>query len=160
MKINLLAILMLIVTTTDAFSGEPVYCSGKGYRGYIFDSSHFVLKSIEHQEKRYTPTTDDVKKAEHVLKEKLKGVNIERINQLDDCPIVHKNLKKYCRQYVGFINEKGQRIIWVNLFWNKEVEKQAKEGIVVVQDGCSYFWNIEINIDSENLINLQVNGSA
>jgi hypothetical protein len=103
---------------------------------------------------------DDVEKAEELLKEKLEKINAGRINQVGDCPVIDKKLKKYCRQYVGFINDRGQKVIWINLFWNKELDKQAAKEIINVQDGCSYYWNIEINIDTGGLYNLHVNGNG
>lgn len=159
MKILLIAFI-LIVTSAPEFAGQPMYCKGKGYQGYIFDSAHLVFKSIENQKSRYTPTVTDIEKAEKLLKEKLEKINTNRINQPDGCPVIDKKLKKYCRQYVGFIDGKGQKVIWINLFWNKELEKQAAKEIVNVQDGCSYYWNIEINIDSGDLYNLYVNGNG
>jgi hypothetical protein len=159
MKILLIA-LMSIVASVPEFAGQPMYCKGKGYEGYIFDSGHLVFKSIEHQQSRYTPTAMDIEKAEKLLKEKLKKVNTSRINQLDGCPVIDQKLKKYCRQYVGFIDDKGQKVIWINLFWNKQLKKQAAKEIVNVQDGCSYYWSIEINIDTGDLYNLYVNGNG
>jgi hypothetical protein len=37
---------------------------------------------------------------------------------------------------------------------------RASKELIIVNDGCSYFWNIEVNIDTETVSNLMVNGSA
>jgi hypothetical protein len=76
-------------------------------------------------------------------------------------PIIHKNLKKYKRQYFGYINEKGEKILYINSLWKKN-EKETKwlQQIIMVSDGGSHYWNIEYNLETEELENLKVNGYA
>ena len=79
---------------------------------------------------------------------------------MNDCPIIHEKLQKYVRQYVGFVNMKGQKIIWVNCLWNKSLEERAGKDVIIVDDGCSYFWDVEVNLNTGELANLMINGSA
>jgi hypothetical protein len=155
--VNLVAILMIAFYATGQTS---VNVNGKGYHGYTFDSSHFVFASIKDQHSRYTPSTADIEEAEYVLRKKLKLAKWPELNRVDDCPIIHEKLGKYCRQYVGFINAAGHKVVWISFLWDKHVHESVSRDIISVRDGCSYYWNVEINIDTEELDNLQVNGIA
>lgn len=141
--------------------GQSFAVKGKSYRGFVFDSSVFIFKSIDGQKNRYNLTNADVEKVENILCEKLTEINRKRVNQVaSGCPVIHKRLKKYYRQYVGFLNQEGDIVVWVNLFWDKELIERATEEIIEVNDGCSYYWNIEVNITTSELKNLIVNGSG
>lgn len=142
-------------------TNETTYIKGKGFTGYIFNENHFVLMSIENQKMRYTPNKKDILNAEKLLKGNLKCKNSEQANQKNGCPVIHKNLKKYIRQYVGFINTEGEKIIWINFLWDKNIdESKLKQDIIMTHDGCSHYWNIKINIDKEVLYELNINGNG
>ena len=76
------------------------------------------------QQNRFTPTKEEIIKAENTLKSKLKEANRNFENQYNS-PIIHRNLKKYKRQYFGFINDKGEKILYINSLWKKN-EKETK----------------------------------
>lgn len=139
---------------------EATFCKGKGYKGYVFDTSYLVLKSIKEQRSRAILSCDDIKIAEGILKNNLPALNFNKINQTKGCPNISKKLCKYYRQYFGYINSKGEKIIWINMFWNKEFNNKSKYDLIVVNDGCSYYWNIEVNITTHSLNNLQINGKG
>lgn len=160
MKKQILLLLFLVNVSIISLGQSTRQISAETYKGYIFDSGYFVFKSIHHQKMRYTPSNIDIAKAERILKQYIKNVNRSKGNQSGDCPRIDLYLKRYTRQYVGFINKKGEKIIWINFFWNKDLEKKAKNGIISVDDGCSYYWNIEVNINKQTLYNLSINGSA
>jgi hypothetical protein len=110
----------------------------------------------------FTPTREDIVKAELALKERLKEINYALTNQ-SSTPVIHENLKKYSRQYFGYINESGQRILLLNSFWTSRLadyQNSWLHGIIMVFDGGSYFWNIKYNLDTDELFELMVNGYA
>lgn len=110
--------------------------------------------------KRFTPTKEEIFEAEKALKSKLKEANRNIENQYNS-PIIHRNLKKYKRQYFGFINDKGEKILYINSLWKKnEEETKWLQQIIMVSDGGSHYWKIEYNLETDELINLSVNGSA
>ena len=110
--------------------------------------------------KRFTPTKEEIFEAEKALKSKLKEANRNLENQYNS-PIIHRNLKKYKRQYFGFINDKGEKILYINSLWKKnEEETKWLQQLIMVSDGGSHYWNIEYNLETDELINLSVNGSA
>jgi hypothetical protein len=112
------------------------------------------------QQNRFTPTKEEIIKAENALKSKLKYINNPLINQ-SSSTIIHKNLKKYKRQYFGYINDKGEKILYINSLWKKnEEENKWLNRLIWVSDGGSHYWNIEYNLETDELINLSVNGPA
>jgi hypothetical protein len=139
---------------------EAPICKGKRYKGYVFDTSYIILKSIIEQRSKASLSCDEIRIAERILKDELPNLNSTKINQSKGCPNISKKLSKYCRQYFGFINNKGEKIIWMNMFWNRDLNDKAKYGLINVNDGCSYFWNIEVNITTKTLSNLQINGNG
>jgi len=133
--------------------------STKNYEGYVFYAKHSVWYEIKNQKERYTPTEDDINKAELLIREQIKEINSSLENQFDGCPVIHENLPNYYRQYVGYINNNGEKIIWVNFIWKDKTSViKLKEDIVETLDGCSYFWNIEVNINKSKLYDLNING--
>lgn len=159
MKKAILFFIMLFVLCINLLAQkEPVFCKGNGYRGYIFDTSYSVLKSIDGQRGRANLTSDEIGVAENILKSELEKINQGNVNQSSGCPNISKKLGKYWRQYFGFINTKGEKVLWVNMFWNKGLNNDAKHDLIVVSDGCSYYWNIQINLTTKKVSNLHVNG--
>ncbi|HEY1193539.1 hypothetical protein [Flavobacterium sp.] len=115
----------------------------KDYDCYLFDN-------------RFTPTSTEINELEILLNK-----NIEAINTSKFKPLIHKNLKKYKRQYIGFYNEKGEKIIYVNFLWNKDLnssEEKWKTEWYDVADGGSYYWNIKYNLDNKTFFDFRVNG--
>lgn len=122
--------------------------------------------------KRFTPTIQDVELFENDLKAKLKKINGKRWNQVGSCPIIHKNLRNYIRQYLGFINKDGKKYLLINFVWKNSALHESvdseyynelgdwKKHWQIWYDGCSHFWNIKYYIDSDTLFDLQINGSS
>lgn len=114
------------------------------------------------QQNRFTPTKEEIIKAENALKLKLKYINNPLINQ-SSSTIIHKNLKKYKRQYFGYINEKDEKILYINSLWSKSIKEHNwhwLNEIIWISDGGSHYWNIEYNLETDELENLKVNGYA
>lgn len=64
----------------------------------IFPSNYFDLIGGQ----RFTPTREEIEKAEQSLWTGLKILNKNLVNQ-SSTPIIHKNLSKYKRQYLGIL---------------------------------------------------------
>lgn len=139
----------------------PGLIQGKGFKGYILGKDQFVLLNIENQKERYTAVEEDVLLAERMIKEGLAELNNPMTDQGDGCPVIHRNLKKYIRQYVGYVNTAGEKVIWINFLWKSGTDNQTLTNeVVIVLDGCSHYWNIKVNLDKRMLYDLSVNGSA
>jgi hypothetical protein len=119
----------------------------------IFPENHKELISS----KRFSPTKEDVLKAEQALQSKLKGINSKLINQ-SSSPIIHKNLKKYKRQYFGCYDENRKKYLLINAFWSSGNNNDWLNRMIIVLDGGSYYWDIKYYFDDDDLKDLNVNG--
>lgn len=153
--------LLIVLVVLFGIKNNPRFIDGGKFSGYIFDENHLVLIQIEDQKSRYTPSDNDIYLAENVIKEKLKEANINLLNQGNNCPIIHEKLKRYIRQYVGFKNIRGEKIIYVNFVWkNKDLFDRLSKDIVIVHDGCSYYWSVKVNLNQRILSELRINGNG
>ena len=135
----------------------------KKYQGYIFPKEYSSnLVHLEDLKERFTPSVSDIIKAEVALVNQIRDINKSRLNQSGSCPVIDQNLPKYKRQYIGYINQNGDKIIWINFIGGKEIKNadQLGRNIIVVLDGCSYYWNIKVNISKGLLYDLYVNGAS
>lgn len=142
------------------------YVKGDSFEGAAI-SKDFVLPYIANipKEFRFTPTAQDIEMVEAMLFNDLKLANAGLVNQGKNVgPVIHENLPKYARQYYGYINSKGERIVMVSNLWGAnyktEKDKNWKIGAVVVMDGGSNYWQIKANLNSKKLFDLTINGSA
>ena len=147
--------------------------SGK-FRGTIFKSTYpqdkLYIQSSDSLN-RFTPTKEEIALAETILKEQIEKVNNPRINQFSKQQYIDKNLSRYFRQYVGFINEQGDRVVHINLYWDNFTLLDRLKGysddrleyisdFSLVLDGGSHYWNVNVNVTTKTLYGLAVNGVA
>ena len=80
------------IWTGNILSYENTYIKTKNFEGVIFSKDYFVL--IGSSEK-FTPTTSDIEFAEMILQKGIEEINVNKYNQvINNCPVIHKNLKK------------------------------------------------------------------
>ncbi|AWA31096.1 hypothetical protein HYN48_13920 [Flavobacterium magnum] len=120
--------------------------------------------------KRFTPNLEEIQKAEKILREKIREANHKMFNQGNGCPIIHNNLNIYRRQYFGYYNNKNEKVIFVTFNKNKltiieklkgfrrDKSENWKKEIETWEDGCSNHWEIKINLATESLFEMYVNG--
>ena len=162
MKNIQLIILIIFFTSMNCVSQQKKPIIAENYKTEKFDVAIFPKTYIDLlPEKRFTPTKAQVDLAELELKTKLKVINSKKVNQ-NSSLIIDENLKKYRRQYFGYIDENGDEILIINSFWKEQ--KYFKETWlnerVSVKDGGSYFWEVKYNITKGKLFDLYVNGYA
>jgi len=141
------------------YSQEVVRVKGKGYEGYIFPKEHSIW-GFPPEKGRYTPSPEDITKAEKILKDSI-NTDYVRSNQeaYKKPPINRRTLNKYMRQYVGYLTDNGEIVIWVNLFKKGSISVQDPTfDIISVADGGYNFWSIRINITNKELSGMRVNG--
>ena len=164
MKTLLTILLFVSVTTsgqvTKKISEQTTLISSGQFRGVIF-SADYNLPILDDTDKgRFTPIANDVIKLEKELEGRIKEINKNRPNQGGQYgPIIDKKLDRYSRQYAGFINDKGERIIHVGLNW-KETGEAWKADFILVFDGGSHHWTIRYNLDKDEFFRFGVNGIA
>lgn len=107
---------------------------------------------------RFTPTRSEILSAENSLRTKLKALNWDKLNQ-SETPVIDRNLKKYKRQYFGYLDGDGRKTLFINCFWKREKEESLvwlRERISVLGGG-SYFWSVKFRIAENELFDLDVN---
>lgn len=141
-------------------------------RGTIFNGNcafpNFLMLELD-STKRWTPDAADIQLAERILRAGIKEANKNRLNQMDGCPIIHRHLNDYFRQYVGLINDQGHKVIHINMSWDKFTLKDRLVGnsdsrrdfdsdYSITLDGCSYYWQVSIDLDDRKMLGFGVNG--
>ncbi len=129
------------------------------YQTDKFDAAIFPATStaVLSGSKRFTPTKDDVDRAEEALLQQLPELNNDHQNQ-DNTPVIEKNLKKYWRQYFGYIDNNGKKILFINAFWKKDKENENwLTDMINVEGGGSYYWTVKLNLDTEELFDITIN---
>ncbi|WP_460616096.1 hypothetical protein [Hymenobacter segetis] len=137
------------------------WVTARGYEGVIFAQEHSVSPAPDLPGARFTPTRAEVAAAEAILARQLAAANAGAPEQGGGCPLIHRRTRAYWRQYVGFVNGQGQKVIWVNLLWKDPARRSAlAQHVVQVLDGCSYYWNVKVNLLTGRLYELRINGRA
>ncbi len=141
-------------------------------RGTIFQDNYafvnFLMLELA-STKRWTPDATDIQLAENILRDEIKEANKNRPNQMEGCPIIHRHLNDYFRQYVGLINNQGHKVIHINMSWGKFTLKDRivgnsdsrlnfKSDYSITMDGCSYYWQVSIDLDDKKVLGFGVNG--
>jgi hypothetical protein len=174
MKYIIFCIVLLLNVNFNLFSqkrecdsvcaNDAIYVKTDDYEGVIFGPKCLKRLLIKDGDTidapRWTPTMQDIENAEKLIRKYVtKKSKHHLVNQGDGCPIIYQNFDKYVRQYYGIFNKKGQKILEVNFLWrdSKIIDEWKIKGIKIF-DGCSYYWNINVNMKKKKCLNYSVNG--
>ena len=163
MKVITTLALISCVFTGCAQMTTSNYIKQKKYQGFIFSKDYTSrLVQLEEIKERFTPSEKDVITVETILTAQIRGINKSRLNQTGNCPIIDETLPEYKRQYLGYINKNGDKVIWINFIGGKarEYSDQLSKDIIIIFDGCSHYWNVKVNITKGHLYDLHINGSS
>lgn len=107
--------------------------------------------------KQWTLTEKDIDNAEKLIKVCFENQKTSAVNKF-----YKRKPEDYYKQFVGAVNYKGERTIWVNCFCKKAKDdfENWKTDLVVVKDGGNCFFNITINADNNEYYDLNVNGNG
>jgi hypothetical protein len=141
-----------------AYGQQFIKVEGKNFVGYsISEEIPLLVDSLN----RFTPNKEQIIKLENQLQSQIKSINQTRPNQYKGCPVIDKNLGKYWRQYVGYINPDGNQIVVVNFIWkSKDFRDKISKGYLEVLDGCSRYWSIQYNLQTGEFFRFMVNGEG
>ncbi len=126
------------------------------YKTDNYDCAIFPMAYVDylHTGKTFTPGFGDIDKAEHAMLEQL----LLQRDTTKRLPDIYRHLKKYKRQYFGFTNKDGHKILLINLFWDdKSYNTKWLSQMVVVDGGGSSYWKIEYDLTDNKLSGLQIN---
>lgn len=158
MKIKLSFFLLLISVAVFSQNNSTAQL----YKTKTFEAAIFPVGNVAiFLTSDFTPSHTEVDLAEKALTKDLEKLNQQYTNQ-SDTPVIHKKLKKYSRQYLGYIDTNGDRILFINCLWKNDDrdENTFLTQWIETKDGCSYYWNIKYNITKNKLFDLTVNGCA
>ena len=149
----------IILTVLNSFAQSATsFIKAAHYKTAIFNVAIFPGNYAEMTlGKRFTPTTQEIDKAEVILLKDLQKLNKQSENQFLTT-VIYKNLDNYKRQYFGYIDKNGNRILLINCFWSKD-DAFLNDWLIhriTMLDGGSYFWNIKFNINKGKLFDLYV----
>jgi hypothetical protein len=163
---SIFAIITFLFMSGYVYSQTAEYVKGKDYEGYVFPKEHAIC-GFPPEQNRYTPSEEDIAQAEKILKDSI-GTDYVKSNQemYKKPPINKRTLKKYVRQYVGYLTENNEIIIWINFLHRDEYDDEDKpkdadridNEIITIFDGGYYFWRICINLSTQKLSDMSVNG--
>lgn len=173
--IALLTSVLSCRTTIDTFQTSDkskIGVKSNKLRGTIFTTSYQAEKLLltgADSINSFTPTQKEITFAERILRKQIKEANKSHLNQFGKRQYIDRNLNKYFRQYVGFINNKGERIIHINLHWDRFTLTDRMKGYwdnrldylsdySITLDGGSRYWSVNVNLTKEQLYGLSVNG--
>lgn len=153
-------ILSIMFSSSIAFCQSSIHVKGKDYEGYIFNKEHFVFGTVEKQKDRYTPTMNDIKCIEQILKNNVDYIKDNQTEKIKGYPVIYRNMNKYKRQYIGYQTQSGDIIIWVNFLKDYDNQSALAQDIIYVNDGGSYYWSVFINMTKKELFNMRINGRS
>jgi hypothetical protein len=115
-------------------------------------------------------TTDDMQEIEQLLKKCIDNYNPQQEKEyqkfISKFPggTLTKNdfvidLKRYKRQYIAIINDKGEKEVWINCFCHTWDTNWRKE-LILVDDGGNCYFNLKINLTTKKYYDFSVNGMA
>lgn len=138
------------------------YVEGIGYKGYAFCEEFDTEITVENQTGRFTPSTADIAECERLVRKKVAILNDEHESQENGllCPLIDEHLDQYVRQYIGFIDEAGDRIMWVNFVWSDKYKKLLSYEIPNIEGGCSHFFRFKVNLDKRTAYGFEVNATG
>lgn len=151
---------VLFFIILDLFSQEAKFIKGTNYCGYIFFVTHNCMVGIEDQVSKYMPNDKVVEDFESELRNEVIVMTDSLVDQGKGCPDIKRKLQKYCRQYFGFTNSVGERVLYVNFVWSKSgdhIMKKIDNEWIGVYGGCARYWNIKYNVSNNKFYDLRVN---
>ena len=99
---------------------------------------------------RFTPSVDEVNIADSLAEIRVKEYMKDYV-----WPASRSDYKSYYRQYVGYVNEQNNKIIFINSFC-RPVEPWTKQLVLAL--GGGYCWiNMKIDLDTKGTFDFYVN---
>ncbi len=150
-------IVLLISWLTPYISSQPSPIKSDNFEGVIFDAS-YRLPFYKKRTKTFTPTKKEVLQLEENLKPLVEEFCLNNNLHLKfECPQLEV-FKEYYRQYFGYYNKQGERIIYINCFLQPVEDWETH--YIQIHDGGTSVWQAHYNCNTKRLINLSVNGKA
>lgn len=154
------------IAFSEKRTSSLTYVNGHTFEGVVFSKDFvFPFLSNESGDRRFTPTNQEIEAAELLLIKEIKSVNALQKNQGGECgPVIHHNLKQFVRQYFGYYTPSGEKVVFISCLLKANYKSLSQEvpnwlkGAVVVLNGGSNYWQVQVNLDKSSLFGLDING--
>ena len=114
---------------------------------YKIFSADYDISFVSKENKRYTPSDQDVQNGIQILENFLKNNS------------AIQDLGKYKIQFFGYTDKDNKKILWANFFCNDHGRNWKKEPIFV-KDGGNCYFNVKVNLDTKEVFDFIINGEA
>jgi|688.fasta_scaffold923732_2 hypothetical protein len=110
---------------------------------------------------RYTLTKEEVEMAEKNLRDCFSNI-IPYSGYPKQVIFIVKHYNEFKRQYFGYLDSNGNKIIEINCFRSKHpwILKDWLKKRIIVNDGGSNFWSVKYNTQTHEFFQLVINGSS
>lgn len=69
------------------------------------------------------------------------------------------NLKEYKRQYLPYVDNNGQKIVWVNCFCTRwRSYERWRKYLIIIEDGGPCYFNVKVNLTTKDYHDFYANG--
>jgi len=134
---------------------------GSPEKPIIADTTVFV---IFNDSSNINLSSEDLSQIDSILQQCI-NENLEQKKTGEELNKKHRKRKpentshmEYKRQYFPGINDKGEKVVWVNCFCH--TSRDWKKQLIMVEDGGSCYFNVTINLTTGKYYHLRVNGVA
>jgi hypothetical protein len=132
-----------------------------GSRDYIYQFGHvpeIVVSYLYYAGYLYIPSKKDIKEVRQRFIHYIDS--LQNISSADQSVLGRKS-NEYCRQYFGYFNENGDRILWINACCQaSDLCSEMGDRWVFVFDGGSCFYQIKYNQTRKFFFDFHVNGNS
>lgn len=143
---------------TKVEDSKNLYLETENFSGIIFSVKN---KKYNGKSRGFTPTVDEIFKAEKIFEQWLELGKKDLNGILVDKRMI-KSPSDYYRQYISYYNEKGEKVIYFNCFTKNSTSNSnnwKKEELIVMDGGNNYF-SVLINLQIEACSLFMVHGRA
>ena len=121
----------------------------------IFPSTYIVVDGY----KSFTPSKDEIDLAERAFSREFTSMNRKR--EMNNEPIInYRRLSRYNRQYFGYYNDAGEKILLIYAFWREgdvySDERNWLNEYTKPTESDGKTWSIEFNINQKILFDFYV----
>jgi hypothetical protein len=152
-----LLIVIVCIASLNAFAQVKDSTTAWHYSTSNYDCAIFPMANTDlaQARKRFTPGFPDIDKAEHALLEQI----LQQHDTTKRIADIYRHLKKYKRQYFGYLDNDGHKILYINLFWDDKmyIKNWLKQMVMVDGGGGTSYWNVKYDLTTNKLFDLQVN---
>lgn len=145
----------------DPLLGGTVWFMQKGKtdRGVIFSDDRVPFNTPKFS-KRFTPSPEDIEVADKILKDNIGTIISYAKRTGAHYSLKNKNsLKNYFHQYIGGVNELGERQIFMNLCHKSWMSpKTDYTNLIIALDGGDTYITALVNLDTLKLDEFTVGG--